>query len=78
MKKDLSEILMFGINEMYETLKSVDSEDFDIEKAKIKIATNNSLTLSAKALIQNEVLKETLYNTRLKENDLNHKLLKGD
>lgn len=60
----LSEILMFGIEEMYEMLKASDNENFDMEKAKVKIATNNSLTLSVKALIQNEVLKTTLLTTR--------------
>ena len=48
----LSEVLMYGINEMYETLKESSKPNFDVERAKIKIATNNSMTLSAKALIQ--------------------------
>lgn len=74
----LNEILMFGIEEMYEMLKASDNENFDMEKAKVKIATNNSLTLSAKALIQNEVLKTTLLTTRQKEQELNHKVLKGE
>lgn len=73
----LSEILMFGIEEMYEMLKESDDKNFDMEKAKVKIATNNSLTLSAKALIQNEVLKTTLLTTRQKGQELNHKVLKG-
>ena len=46
--KELSEILMFGIGEMHNLLKDIDSKNFDMEKCKVKIAANNSLTLTAK------------------------------
>lgn len=46
--KELSEILMFGIGEMHKLLKDIDSKNFDMEKCKVKIAANNSLTLTAK------------------------------
>ena len=68
---------MYGINEMYETLKESSNPNFDVERAKIKIATNNSMTLSAKALIQNEIIKATLLESKTKSSDLNHNLLKG-
>ena len=68
---------MYGINEMYEMLKESNKKNFDVEKAKVKIATNNSLTLSAKTLIQNEVLKTTLLTSQDKAKELNHNLLKG-
>ena len=74
--KELSEILMYGINEMYNLLKDANNEDFDFEKCKIKIATNNSLTMTAKTLIQNEVLKATLNNSKKEVSTINSKLLK--
>ena len=62
--EELSEILMFGIGEMHKLLKDIDSKGFDMEKCKVKIAANNSLTLTAKTLIQNEVLKTSLEHSR--------------
>lgn len=78
MENNLSEMLMNGVEEMHKLLMSVDKKGFNIDKAKLKILANNSLNATAKTIIQNEILKETIKRSGDVSKLQNHLLLGGE
>ena len=73
--KKLSKILMDGIEEMHKIMNNVGKKNFNEEEAKVKIATNNSLTTTAKTLIQLELLKVAIKNGQVETKKQEKKLL---
>lgn len=76
MDNKLAKILMDGIEDMHKIMQSVGTKKFNEEEAKMKIAANNSMTTTAKTLIQYEMLKVAMTNTI--DNTRKQKKLLGD
>lgn len=63
MDNKLAKILMDGIEDMHKIMQEIGKKNFNEEEAKMKIAANNSMTTTAKTLIQHELLKVAVSNS---------------
>lgn len=74
-KADVSVLLMDATEEMYRLLFSVDNENFDIDKANLKLKCNGQMVAAAKVYLQSEMIKLAVSKQSSKSSDEVQKLL---